>query len=66
MVENARVMCYNAKGDRSLYPCENNAQVKTRNLTSGNKDAKIYALVTKADESYLDAVCIKYRQKVIR
>ena len=65
------------KGDRSLYQYENNAQAKTRDLTSGNKEAKIYGMVAKSeegyhvtwfepDEKYLDAVCIKYRQKVVR
>ena len=65
------------KGDRSVYQYENNPQVKTRDLTSGNKDAKVYAMVSKVeeglhmtlfepDEKYLDAVCIKYRQKVVR
>lgn len=65
------------KGDRSLYQYENNAQVKTRDLSSGSKDAKVYGMVAKTeegyhmtwfepDEKYLDAVCIKYRQKVVR
>ncbi|MBQ3558602.1 MAG: hypothetical protein IJA07_03710 [Agathobacter sp.] len=65
------------KGDRSLYQYEKNPQVKTRDLTSGQKDVKVYAMVSKVeeglhmtlfepDEKYLDAVCIKYRQKVIR
>lgn len=65
------------KGDRSLYQYEKNNQVKVRDLSSGNKDARIYVLVAKVeegyhltyfepDDAYLDAVCIKYRQKVIR
>lgn len=65
------------KGDRSLYQYENNPQVKTRDLSSKTKDAKLYGMVAKTeegyhmtwfepDERYLDAVCIKYRQKVIR
>ena len=65
------------KGDRSLHNYLNNPQVKTRDLSSGTKDAKIYGMVSKAeegyhltyfepDEQYLDAVCIKYRQKVVR
>ena len=64
-------------GDRSVYQYENNPQVKRRDLSSGKKDAKLYALVAKTeedyqmtifepDEKYLDAVCIKYRQKVVR
>ena len=65
------------KGDRSLYQYENNPQVKTRDLSSGKNGAKLYVLVAKTeedyqmtifepDEKYLDAVCIKYRQKVVR
>jgi len=65
------------KGDRSLYQYENNPQVKTRDLSSGNKDARAYVMIAKVeeglhmtifepDDKYLDAVCIKYRQKVIR
>lgn len=65
------------QGDRSLYSYENNPQVKTRDLTSGHKDRKVYCMVAKSedgyeitkfepDEKYLDAVCIKYRQKVVR
>ena len=65
------------KEDRSVYQYINNPQVKSRDLTSGNKDAKVYAMVAKVeeglhltyfepDEKYLDAVCIKYRQKVVR
>ena len=65
------------KDDRSVYQYKNNPQVQTRDLTSGNKDAKVYAMVAKVeeglhltyfepDEKYLDAVCIKYRQKVVR
>ena len=64
-------------GDRSIYQYENNPQVKKRDLSSGKKNAKLYALVAKTeedyqmtifepDEKYLDAVCIKYRQKVVR
>ena len=65
------------KDDRSIYQYHKNPQVKVRDLSSGNKDAKVYAMVAKVeegmhmtlfepDEKYLDAVCIKYRQKVIR
>ena len=65
------------KGDRSIYKYENDSQVKKRDLTSGKKDAKVYAMVVKTeagyqmttfepDDKYLDAVCIKYRQKVVR
>ncbi|MBR2046171.1 MAG: hypothetical protein IJ958_08575 [Agathobacter sp.] len=66
------------EGDRSLHNYEKNPQVKTRDLSSGYKnEGKVYCLVAKTeeryemtkfepDERYLDAVCIKYRQKVIR
>ena len=65
------------EGDRSVYNYENDAQAKKRNLSSGQKDAKVYVMVAKTedgmevtrfepDEKYLDAVCIKYPQKVIR
>lgn len=65
------------KEDRSVYQYINNPQVKSRDLTSGSKDAKVYVIVAKVeeglhltyfepDEKYLDAVCIKYRQKVVR
>lgn len=64
-------------GDRSIYPYENNPQIKKRDLTSGYKDRDVYYLVAKTetgyeltkfepDEKYLDAVCVKYRQKVMR
>lgn len=65
------------KGDRTLHQYENNPQVKTRDLTSGKKNGQVYAMVAKVeegihvtlfepDDKYLDAVCIKYRQKVVR
>lgn len=65
------------KGDRSLYQYENGNQIKVRDFSSGKKDAKIYGMVAKTqagdqltwfepDEEYLDAVCIKYGQKVIK
>jgi hypothetical protein len=66
------------EGDRSLHKFQNNPQVKCRDLTSGYKnEGKVYCLVAKTeeryemtkfepDEKYLDAVCIKYRQKVVR
>lgn len=63
--------------DRSMYQYVNDSQVKHVDYTSRNKDAKIYGMVAKTangltlihfepDEKYLDAVCVKYRQKVIR
>lgn len=66
------------EGDRSLHKYEKNPQVKTRDLSSGYKnEGKVYCLVAKTeeryemtkfepDEKYLDAVCVKYRQKVVR
>ena len=65
------------KDDRSVYHYINNPQVQSRDLSSGKKDAKVYAMVAKVeeglhltyfepDDKYLDAVCIKYRQKVVR
>jgi len=66
------------EGDRSLHNYEKNPQVKTRDLTSGYKnEGKVYCLVAKTeeryemtkfepDEKYLDSVCVKYRQKVVR
>ena len=62
-------------GDRSVYNHENNNSYKVRDLTSGNKDAKVYIMVTKGengmelikfepDEQILDAICRKYAQKV--
>lgn len=65
------------EGDRSLHNYEKNPQVRARDLTSGYGNGKVYCLVAKTEESYeltkfepddkyLDAVCIKYRQKVIR
>lgn len=65
------------KGDRSLHQYEKNPKVKVRDLTSGNEGARIYCVVAKTeeryemtafepDDKYLDAVCMKYRQKVVR
>lgn len=65
------------EGDRSVYNYENDTKAKVRNLTSGKKDANVYIMVAKSekgleivkfepDATYLDAVCIKYPQKVVR
>lgn len=75
--EAENVLIIAPKGDRSLYQYENGNQIKVRDLSSGKKDAKRYGLVAKVeegyhltwfepDEEYLDAVCIKYRQKVVK
>ena len=63
--------------DRSVYQYLHNSSNKIKDYTSGKKDAKVYALVAKVpeglevvkyepDEKYLDSVCVKYRQKVVR
>ena len=65
------------KGNRSLYQYENGQQIKVRDLSSGKPDAKLYGMVVNTqagthlvwfepDEEYLDAVCIKYAQKVVK
>lgn len=66
-------------GDRSIYKYEQDNAVKKLDYTSGNADTanSAYKLVRKSesgmmlisfepDEKYLDAVCVKYSQKVIR
>ena len=64
-------------GDRSVYRYEHEEKMTVRDYTSRNKDAKVYIMIAKGakglemikfepDEKYLDAVCIKYRQKVVR
>lgn len=62
--------------DRSMHQYQNNSEIKVRDLTSGNPNAKVYGMVVRSegtflvkfepDEAYLDAVCIKYRHKVVR
>ena len=63
--------------DRSVYQYLHNSSNKIKDYTSGNADAKVYVLVAKVpeglevvkyepDEKYLDSVCVKYRQKVVR
>ena len=65
------------KRNRGLYQYENGAKVKVRDLSSGKKDAKLYGMVANTqagchlvwfepDEEYLDAVCMKYSQKVVK
>lgn len=64
-------------GDRGLYKYENDHNVKKIDYTSGKRDIPYYQMVTKhenemsiisfePDEKYLDAVCVKYSQKVVR
>lgn len=65
------------EGDRSIYNYENDSKTKVRNLTSGDPEAKVYAMVTKGekgmelvrfepDEEILGEICKKYAQKVKR
>lgn len=64
-------------GDRSMYKYENDANTRKLDYTSGQKDVPCYEMVLKhdnelklirfePDEKYLDAVCVKYAQKVTR
>lgn len=64
-------------GDRSVYQYENDRNAKVRDLSSGYADRDVYVMVAKSDngvevvrfepdEKYLNAVCIKYAQKVKR
>lgn len=64
-------------GDRSIYKYEQDHTVKKIDYTSGNKDVPYYNLIMKnedginmisyePDDKYLDAICVKYGQKVIR
>ena len=64
-------------GDRSIYKYEQDNTVKKIDYTSGNKDVPYYNLIMKnedginmisyePDDKYLDAICVKYGQKVIR
>ena len=75
--EAKNVLIIAPKGDRSLHQYESGQQVKVRDLSSGKKDAKLYRMVAnpqagchlvwfEPDEEYLDAVCIKYGQKVVK
>ena len=61
--------------DRSVQNYLNDNTVKVRDMRSGKKNAKVYAMVVREegtqlvkfepDEQYLNAICIKYRQKVV-
>lgn len=65
-------------GDRSVYNYENDSNVKVKDYTSHKKDVPYYDLVVKNDAGsvllikyepdgeYLDAVQMKYAQKVVR
>ncbi len=64
-------------GDRCVYKYENDQSVRVVDYSSGYKDVPYYDMVIKngeqislikfePDEKYLDAVCLKYAQKVVR
>lgn len=64
-------------GDRSVYKYESDKNVKVKNFTSNipgnkhydmivNKDGVVTLIKFEPDEKYLDAVMVKYAQKVIR
>lgn len=64
-------------GDRSVYRYETDKTVKVKNYTSNipgnktydmivNKDGAVSLIKFEPDEKYLDAVMVKYAQKVIR
>jgi hypothetical protein len=64
-------------GSRAMYKYENDAAVKKLDYTSGNKETPYYEMVVndengmkliqfEPDDKYLDAVCVKYAQKVAR
>jgi hypothetical protein len=64
-------------GDRSMYKYETDTTVKKVDYSSGQKDVPCYEMVVKdengvrlicfePDDRYLDAICVKYAQKVTR
>lgn len=64
-------------GDRSVYRYEYEEKLNVRDFTSGKKDAKVYVMIARGsntmdmvkfepDEKFLNEVCIKYSQKVVR
>lgn len=65
-------------GDRSVYNYENDRSIKVKDYTSRKKGVPYYDLVVKKDanttllikyepdDEYLDAVQVKYAQKVVR
>ena len=65
------------KGDRSIYKYEQDNSYKYKDLSSGDKSAKKYAIIFKGDKGMyryefepdaemLDAICIKYPRTVVR
>lgn len=64
-------------GDRSVYKYENDRNMKVKDYTSNvsgtpyyvmivNKDGALTLIKFEPDEKYLDAVAVKYQQKIIR
>lgn len=63
-------------GDRSVYKYENDSNVKVKDYSSGteapcfdmivNKDGAMTLIKFEPDEKYLDAVAVKYAQKLVR
>ena len=65
------------EGDQSVYNYENNSGLKVKNLTSRDKNARVYVMVAKGkegnelvkfepDDRMLDAMCVKYGYKIKR
>lgn len=65
------------KGDRSIYKYEKDGNYKYKDLTSGNKSAKVYAIIFKGDKGMyryefepdtdmLNAICVKYPRTVVK
>ncbi len=64
-------------GAHEIYKYENDASMKKIDYTSGTKDMPYYVMIRRngenteliqfePDDKYLDAVCVKYGQKLIR
>lgn len=71
------VLAFAPKGDRSVYKYESDKNLSYKNLTSGDREAKVYELVFKGekgihryeiepDEDMLDAILVKYPRLVIK
>ncbi len=65
------------RGDRSIYKYETDRSVAYKNLTSGEENAKVYAVICKSgqgftryefepDEEMLDAIMVKYPRIVTK
>ncbi len=77
MVQMDDVLAIAPKGDRSVYKYENDNSLTYKNLTSGDREAKVYELVFKGekgihryeiepDEDMLDAILVKYPRVVTK